>query len=246
MKRYSLIVVLFFFVAAIASAAFARTLEEEKSAVRTYLQEIDAKIVKYRRQGNSAKVKQIQADKKKTLARWEKLKTELEDAQVAPASAPLPPTVEVQPIAAKRAGLFGRGWNTRLSGQYLYTGKGSLSGSVGLKGELITGRPTDNLQYRLGLGYFQGGGFGLKAVPIYVGGIYNMRQAWLRGAAVYLTGGINYVIYGNGKTSGGIGGDAAVGINTELGRFEIGYSSLASNSFYSRGTSLSISQSIVL
>jgi len=90
------------FVAVLAAGSFARTLEEEKQAVRDYLKVIDAKINRFRAQGNTAKVRQMQAEKQGTLRRWEALKAKMEaegaetpwvpptPAPVAPAPAPTP------------------------------------------------------------------------------------------------------------------------------------------------------------
>ncbi|MFA5098184.1 MAG: hypothetical protein WC490_06140 [Candidatus Margulisiibacteriota bacterium] len=58
--------------------AFARTLEEEKQAVRDYLKVVDAKIVNFRNQGNVVKMKQMQSEKQATLKRWEALKAQME------------------------------------------------------------------------------------------------------------------------------------------------------------------------
>lgn len=97
------------FVAVLAAGSFARTLEEEKQAVRDYLKVVDAKINRFRAQGNTAKVKQMQAEKQATLRRWEKLKAQLEAEQVetpwvpptpAPvAPAPAPAPVRKAPVA---------------------------------------------------------------------------------------------------------------------------------------------------
>ena len=65
MKKTIGILLAFTFVAVLAAGSFARTLEEEKQAVRDYLKVIDAKIIKYRAQGNKAKMRQLQAEKQR-------------------------------------------------------------------------------------------------------------------------------------------------------------------------------------
>src|SRR3989338_307058 len=101
-------------------------------------------------------------------------------APVAPAPPP-PPPVAVRPApAAVSAGLFGWGINTSLGGAYVNTGKGSLSGSIGLSGDWIlddfvglgpmVGLSAKAVKYTVGLGGFYGGG-GLKAIPVRAGGI---------------------------------------------------------------------------
>jgi hypothetical protein len=261
MKKFIVCFVVFVFVTAVASVAFGRTLDEEKQAVRNYLNVIDAKLVKAKAAKQSAKVNMLHADKAATLARWNKLKASM---AVAPVVAPTPPAAPVPPPApvvvkpTAPAGLFGMGLNTCLSGQYISTGKGQFSGTGGLKGDIVLddfvglgsmlSLPKNTIQYKLGLGYYQGGGAGLKAIPIYAGGTINL----MGGSEVYLTGGLNYVVYGNGKTSGKIGGDVYVGIKTDLGLglgktgFELGYSVVRSNTASSKGITLSVSQPILL
>lgn len=247
------------FVGSIVSVAFARTLEEEKTAVRDYLKVVDGKINKYRNAGNTVKVKQLQGEKKATLKRWAKLQMQMEAALPTPvAPVPSPAPVVVKPTAS--AGLFGWGIHTTLAGQYINTGKGSLSGSLGVIGNVIlddfiglgtmVGMSANTVKYKIGAGYLQGGG-GLKAIPVYAGGIIYL-PSWFGGQETYLTGGLNYVVDGNGQTSGKLGGDVALGINADLGLglgktgFELGYSVVRSKTVTSKGLSLSVSQSIVL
>lgn len=57
-----------------SAGVFARSLDEEKQAVRDYLKVLDSKIVNYRTQGNAEKVRSLQSEKRSVLARWEGLK----------------------------------------------------------------------------------------------------------------------------------------------------------------------------
>ncbi|MFA4844468.1 MAG: hypothetical protein WC632_05915 [Candidatus Margulisiibacteriota bacterium] len=260
MKKVIIFFVVMAFMASVASVAFGRTIDEEKQAVRDYLKVIDVKIVKARNAKQTVKLSILKADKAATLARWNKLKASLE---VAPpqAVAPVPPPAPVVVKPAASAGLFGMGLNTSLSGLYISTGKGSLSGSIGAMGNLVlddfiglgpmVGLSANAVKFKVGTGYVMGGG-GLKAVPVYGGGIISLPAEWMGGLDSYLTGGLNYVAYGNGQTSGKLGGDVYFGINADLGLglgktgFEIGYNVVRSNTVTSKGISLSVCQPIVL
>jgi hypothetical protein len=152
------------------------------------------------------------------------------------------------------------GLNTCLDGLYISTGKGSISGSVGIMGNLVlddfiglgpmVGLSAKAVSYKVGVGYVAGSG--IKAVPVYAGGVIALPAEWMGGLDSYVAGGLNYVVYGNGKTSGKIGGDAKVGIKADLGLglgktgFELGYSVVRSNTATSKGLSLTVSQPIVL
>lgn len=256
MKKSIALFVAFAFVVTLASVVFGRTLDEEKQAVRDYLKVVDAKIVKYRKAGNKTKVKTLQGEKAATLKRWEKLKAEMVGTTPPPApTAPVPPPVMK---AGTTGGIFGLGMNTLLSGQYINTGKGQFSGGLGLKGEWVmddmvglgpmVGLSANAVKFTLGAGYYQGGG-GLKAVPITVGGIIALPMG---GLDTYLAGGLNYVVYGNGKTSGKIGGEATIGLMADLGLglgktgFALGYSVVRSNTATDKGLSLTVSQPILL
>jgi len=264
MKRTIAFLVVLAFVAGIASVVFARTMDEERDAVRAYLKVVDAKIIKYRKAKNTAKMKVLQAEKKATLARWEKLKAQM-GAAPSPAPQPMAPVPPSAPgytaPAAAGAGMLGLGLNSNLSGQYINTGKGAASGSIGLMGNLLlddmiglgpmVGLPANAVKYTVGMGGFYGGG-GLKAIPLKAGGIINLPADWMGGLESYLSGGLNYVVYGNGQTSGKIGGDVFYGVNVDLGLglgktgFELGYNVVRSNTVSSKGISLSVSLLLAL
>ncbi|MCU0641346.1 MAG: hypothetical protein MUC35_04580 [Candidatus Margulisbacteria bacterium] len=264
MKKMFVYFLVVAFVLSIAGAVFGRTLEEERDAVRAYLKVVDAKIIKYRKAGNKAKMVVLQKEKQATLARWNKLKASMESA--APAvTPPPPPPVAPAPApavsAAPSGGLFGMGINTCLTGAYINTGKGSISGSVGAMASIVlddfvglgpmVGLGAKSINYTVGLGGFYGGG-GLKAIPVRAGGIINLPAEWMGGLESYLAGGLNYVAYGNGQKAGKIGGDAAVGFKADLGLglgktgFELGYSVVRSDTVSAKGLSLAVSQPIVL
>ena len=262
MKKVIIFVVGVAFLASVTSVAFGRTLAEEKKAVQDYLKVIDVKIIKARKANQYSKTTMLKATKAATIARWNKLKASMEPAPVPPAPvvAPVPPPA---PVVAKQfasIGTFGLGLRTELAGKYIHTGMGGLQGSVGVMGNLITddftglstmiGLSADTVKLKLGLGGFYGGG-GLKAIPVYAGGTIYLPQL-LGGQDAYLTGGLNYVVYGNGQTSGKIGGDIYLGITADFGiglgktGFELGYGVVRSNTITSKGLSVSISQPFLL
>lgn len=190
-------------------------------------------------------------------------------APVAPAPppppvAPLPPPPPPAPVVvrpAAPAGLLGMGINTSLTGLYINTGKGSISGSIGARGDVLlddfvglgsmVGLSANAIKYKAGLGAVYGGG-GMKAIPLYAGGVINLPADMMGGLETYLTGGLNYVIYGNNKATGKIGGDVAVGMNIDLGLglgktgIELGWGAVRSDTVTSKGIMLSVSQPIVL
>jgi hypothetical protein len=262
MKKMFVYFLVVAFVLSIAGSVFGRTIEEERDAVRAYLKVVDVKIIKYRKAGNKAKMVVLQKEKQATLARWDKLKASMEAGPVAPPPpvAPVPPA-PVSVKAAPSGGLFGMGINTCLTGLYINTGKGQLSGSIGAKGEMVlddfvglgpmVGMSANTVKYTVGLGAVYAGG-GMKGIPVYAGGIINLPAEWMGGLETYLAGGLNYVVYGNSATSGNLGGDAAIGVNFDLGLglgktgVSLGWGAVRSKTVTSKGIMLSVSQPIVL
>lgn len=262
MKKAIIIILGLAIMASVTSAAFGRTMEEEKKAVQDFLVVIDAKLVKAKKAGQYSKVTALRAQKAATLARWNKLKASLEVTTVAtPAAVVAPVPVVVKPVVTH--GLFGWGMHSTLAAQYINDGKSStIYGSSGLMANLVIDdviglgpllhMSADIVKYKIGMGgfYVYGAG-GIKAVPVYAGGILYLPQ-WLGGQESYLTGGLNYVVTGNGSKPGKIGGDIYFGIATDFGfglgktGFEFGYNVVRSNTITSKGPSFSVSQSINL
>ncbi|MFA6431327.1 MAG: hypothetical protein WCV91_02955 [Candidatus Margulisiibacteriota bacterium] len=262
MKKYVNCLVVLAIMLAIASVSYGRTLAEEAQAVRDYLNVVDAKLATAKQANNKARVDLLHVEKSASLARWYKLKASMD---VAPAPVErvitkvitVPQQIAAQPVAKKSNGAFGWGLNTMLDGRYINTGKGSVAGSAGLMANVVLddfiglgsmfGMSTNAVKFKLGMGYYAGGGVGLKAIPVYAGGIINLPQ-WLGGQESFLTGGLNYVVDGNGQTSGKIGGDVFFGITADMGLglgktgFAIGYNVIRSNTVSSKGLSLSVSQ----
>ncbi len=106
MKKTLAVILTVAFALTVAASSFARTIEEERQAVRNYLKVVDAKIIKFRKQGNTKKMKQMQNEKKATLRRWEALKAKMEkEAETAapwvpPAPKPVAPAAEATKTAA--------------------------------------------------------------------------------------------------------------------------------------------------
>jgi hypothetical protein len=265
MKKVIIFIVAMAFMASVASVASARTMAEEMTAVRDYLNVVDAKLATAKASKNTKRVALLHAEKTATLARWYKLKaTMVTPTAPAPAPAPAPVVNVTTPapvviIPSPPPGLFGMGIPVALTGLYINTGKGNYSGTGGVKGEVILDDFTglDNMiglapkaiKYKLGVGVVDGGG-GIKGIPVYAGGTIALPM--MGGVEPYLVGGLNYVVYGNGKTSGKIGGDAGLGCKVDFGfgigktGLELGWGVVRSNTVTSKGIMFSVSQTIVL
>lgn len=256
MKKTIIFIAIVALTASVAGVAFGRTMEEEKRAVQDFLKVIDVKIVKAKAAHQASKVTMLKGQKAATLARWEKLKASAAVAPVAQAVAPVPPPA---PVAVRPAARL----HATLAGEYIQDGKHStIWGSSGVVGNLLfddliglgprVGMSADTIKYKLGLGgfYVYGSG-GIKAIPVYVGGTINLPRL-PGGQETYLTGDLNYVVYGNGQTSGKIGGDVYLGIAADLGHglgktgFEIGYNIVRSSTITSKGLSFSVSQTFII
>jgi hypothetical protein len=256
MKKTIIFIAIVAFMVSVAGVALGRTMEEEKQAVQDFLKVIDVKIVKARAAHQASKVTMLKDQKAATLARWNKLKAATSVAPVAPPVALVPPPAPVAIEPAPRL-------HATLAGQYIQDGKHStIWGSSGFVGNLVfddfiglgpkVGMSADSVKYKLGLGgfYVYGAG-GIKAIPVYAGGIINLPRL-PGGQETYLTGGLNYVVYGNGQTSGKIGGDIYLGLAADLGLglgktgFEIGYNVVRSSNITSKGLSFSISQPFII
>lgn len=155
-------------------------------------------------------------------------------------------------------------FSVMLAGQYIKDGtKSTINGSSGLLGYLVlddslglgslVGLPAGSVKYKLGMGgfYVEGNG-GLKAVPVYAGGLIYLPSWWSDPQTLYITGGLNYVIYDNGRPGGKLGGDIFLGLVGDLGLclgktgLELGYSVIRSNTLTSKGFCLSLFQMFVL
>jgi hypothetical protein len=235
MKRTLVILLAIAFVATAAMTSFGRTLEEEKLAVRDYLNVVDAKLATAKAANNKARVKLLHAEKAATLARWYKLKSAMENAP-APA-APSPTRVIVNPtpvIIVNPTAESGRG-------VALYINGGLDAGLTGFSGNFdydLSGLVTQGLSARIGANYVSGtnptGSDSMKAVSAKLGAVYYITPympsigiplTWYIGGAYLLPVKVNA-----GRT-GKWGAEAYVGMNynvPEMGiiNFELGYSGL--------------------
>lgn len=266
MKKALGILLLVALVASIASVVVARTLEEERDAVRAYLTVVDAKIIKFRKAGNTAKMKVLQAEKAGTLRRWEKLKAQLESAQVptppAAPTTPPPPAAPAKP-AAVGGGMFGWGLNTGATlgysmGKSVITGRADmiLADPMGL-GSMI-GLSADAVNWKVGLGGAMGKDINdkdAKAIPLFVDGILNLPADMLGGIKSYVGAGVNYVLYGSGRVSGSYGGQIYYGIQGDVGLggqsyVELGYSIIRSgaitNPYSMKGVGINFGTQLML
>ncbi|OGC04681.1 hypothetical protein A2276_01735 [candidate division WOR-1 bacterium RIFOXYA12_FULL_43_27] len=174
---------------------------------------------------------------------------------------PPPPPARVAP--APSSGLFGWGLNTDINVGYLMNksilfGRGNivLPDPLGLGS--IVGLSADSVKYKLGLGVFSGNDtndVSFKGIPIYLDGVINLPADLLGGIKSYLSGGINYLVYRSGQTSGSIGGQVAFGIAGNIGLgsdtcLELGYSILRTGDSKTprsaKGLTISVGQAITL
>ena len=231
MKKTIAVLLAIAFVATVAASSFARTLEEEKQAVRDYLKVVDAKIIKFRKDGNTVKMKQMQAEKQGTLRRWEALKAKME-AEEAAAAAPAPAAPAPAPKAAPAAAGMG---------MCLGVNAGLDAGLFGVAGNLdydLAGIGAKGLKVRVGGNYVAGtnptGSDDMKAISVKLGGLYDitdylsalgMPLSYYVGAAYLLPVKVNA-----GRT-GKWGAEAYLGANYNVPDFgtinaELGYGAL--------------------
>jgi hypothetical protein len=224
MKRIVALLVTAAFVLSLVPAVLGQSMEDEAQKVRDYLKVVDAKIVKFRKAGNTAKMKQMQAEKQATLRRWEKLKAGMVAPPPPPVAAPPPPPPPPPVRAAPAAGLLGMGLMTQADLGIVAGNMIGLLGSIvlpdpmGLAG--MVGLPANAVSYKLGLGYAQGkdkNESDWKAVPIIVDGVLSLPADMMGGIESYVGAGINYVVYRTGQTGGSLGGQAYAGVQGDLG-----------------------------
>ncbi|MBI5400463.1 hypothetical protein HZB07_07690 [Candidatus Saganbacteria bacterium] len=271
MKKIIGLVTVFAFVVAISGMVFAqadgRAPAEKLESAKSYLKLLDQKIIRLRKAGKMSLVAKMQADKKSTLARMQQWKAEAEASMAMPPQVPTRPTAPTpmlptppRPVSQAPAGLFGLGVNTCVSGSYIYTGTGSIKGAGAVRGDIvlddfvglgpIVGLSAKAIQYKLGIGYVKGSG--VTALPVYADGVINLPADMMMGMETYLTGGLNYTVKGSGADPGKIGGEIAIGLNTDLGLglgktgFELGWSVVRATSKTAKGITISVSQPIAL
>jgi len=239
LKRIIALITVFAFAVVLAGMAYAdfRSPAEKLSSGRAYLKLLDQKIIKHRKLGNAAVVKDLQAQKKSTIARMKKWKAEME---AGPAPVAPPPPVSVRPTTSY-AGWFGWGLDTGVTGGYVAGNsvivvRGDLLLGDGLQLGPWLGLSEDTIEWKIGLGAALGtdtAGTAARAVPLFVDGIINLPADWMFGIENYVGGGVNYVLYGTGRAGGSYGGQVSYGLQGDVGLggisyAEIGYSIIRS------------------
>lgn len=101
-NKFKIAVAMCLILASSSTAAFSRSLEEEKQAVRNYLKVLDSKIMRYRTQGNLSKVRSLQSEKREALARWDSLQDSIaaggnDDVYIPPSSNSTKQSMNVDP-----------------------------------------------------------------------------------------------------------------------------------------------------
>jgi len=230
LKKLIALVTVFTFAIALAGMVYAdsRTPADKLEAGRAYLKLLDQKIIRLRKDGKTALVKQMQADKKSTIDRMKEWKAEAEGGTSAPVAptAPPPPPVAVRPApAAAGAGWFGWGLNTGytagyLAGNSVVLGRADLILSDGLGIGPMVGLADDAISWKVGLGGALGtdslGRTSRKSIPLFVDGIINLPADLLGGVESYIGGGVNYPLSGTGG-SGTLGIQAYYGVQGDIG-----------------------------
>jgi hypothetical protein len=275
LKRIIAVLALFAFGVVLAGAVFAqmdtRTPDEKLAAGRAYLKLLDAKIIKYREQGNQAKVKLLRGEKVSLIARMKMWKAEMEAAQAPPPPPPAPvpppppppPMVEMAPPPA--VGMFGWGIKTSADVGYIFGDKDTSSfladGAIVLSDPMaigsMIGLTEDAINYKIGLGLTAGddrNGNTFNAILITGDGILNLPAEALGGIKSYVGGQINYPIYKTeDRPAGKIGALLYFGVKGDLGLglggdsyAELGYGAIRREGFSTKGIELKVGQELLL
>jgi len=224
-----------------------RSPAEKLAAGRAYLKLLDKKIIRLRKQGKTALVKKMQADKKATISRMKTWKAQAAAEMAAPppprpvAPTPPPPPRPVSRPAPAGMGLLGMGINTGYSVGYLMgnsvvTVRGDiiLNDAMGI-GPML-GMSEDAVQWKIGMAAAMGKDINdveKKALPIVIDGVLNLPADVMGGVESYIGGGVNYVLYGSEQLGGSYGGQVYYGIQGDVGLggksfAELGYSIIRS------------------
>lgn len=269
MKKIIALVAVIAFTVVLAGMVFAvdnRSAADKLDSGRAYLKLLDAKIVKHRNLGNAAVVKDLQAQKKSTIARMKVWKAEAQRKKtpVAPVAPPPPPVVVRPAPSAPSAGLFGLGINTGYTGGYIMGNSVIAARADLILGDALgigpmLGLSEDTIGWKVGLGYAMGNDINdnsKKAIPLFVDGIINIPADLLFGYQTYISGGLNYVLYGSESVVGSYGGQISYGLQGDIGLggdsyAEVGYTLLRSGSalttpYSMRGISINVGTQLVL
>ncbi|MFH1826120.1 MAG: hypothetical protein ABH823_02365 [bacterium] len=244
--------------------ADSRPAAEKLESGRAYLKLLDQKIIRLRKDGKTALVEKMKAEKKTTIDRMKVWKAEAESAPAPMAPTPPSAPVAMAPAPAAGAGLLGLGLNTGYTVGYTMAGSNSLitgRGDVILADAMgigpMLGLTDDAISWKIGLGGATGNdnnGTSMKAIPLFVDGIIALPADLLGGIESYVGGGVNYVLYGSGTTSGSYGGQVCYGIAGDIGLggssyAELGYSIIRSGtvgSYSAKGIGINVGTELLL
>ena len=266
MKKFIALFTLLAFSVVLAGMVYAdsRTPAEKLAAGRAYLKLLDQKIIKHRKLGNTAVVKNLQAQKKSTIARMQTWKAQAEGAPTPMAPVP-PPPVGVRPAPSPSVGLFGLG--LLVSGDIGYIGGEGETRSVLADGALVFADPlamgaliglsADAINYKVGLGLTYGnpkvGTENFNAILLTADGILNLPEEWMGGVKSYVGAQVNFPVYNTATIAGQVGGLLYAGIkgDLELGLggdtfAELGYGAVRRTGYSTRGIALKVGQEILL
>lgn len=236
MKKIIMFLVIMAFMVSVASIAFGRTIEEERQAVRDYLNVVDAKLATAKQANNKTRVDLLHVEKSATLARWNKLQLQMEAKPVVPQIVVIPtPAPEV--VTVHNTAEVGRG-------VALYLNGGLDAGLTGFAANLdydLSGLPAQGIKLRVGANYVAGtnprGNDDVKAANAKLGFVYyitpympdmSLPLSWYIGSAYLYPVKVNK---GRSGQAGQWGVEAYVGANLNIAEFgivnfEVGYSGL--------------------
>ncbi len=233
MKKFVICFVAFAFVAAIAGATIARSMQDEAQAVRDYLNVVDAKLVKAKQANQSAKINLLHAEKNAALARWNKLQKSMEVAP-APLAPVTPPPIYVTVPPTPEVIRSGRGTALYIQGG-LIAGLTGYSASVGYD---LGEQPDTGIKIRLGADYLSGtnpvGNDPVKVVNAKIGAVYYITP-YLPSVGLpitwYIGGDALYPAKVDRSRTGQWGVQTYVGANYDVPQFgivnfELGYAAL--------------------
>jgi len=183
---------------------------------------------------------------------------------------PPPPSVDAKAIVIcpkpRQQGILGLGINTNTKASYIY--ENSDSSAFGIQEQIVFNDPLstgkyigllqNSVKYGIGIGVVFGKDINnndIKAIPVYADVIVNLPANLTMGLDSYVSGGMNYTVYGTDRVSGNYGVQACLGISHDYGvglgktSIELGWSATrcgSTNLRSAKGVTLTLSQPIML
>jgi len=232
MKKGIALAVVLGMLAVLAGGVFAEDIsaadaQAKLPKLQAYISSLETKLAKERATAKPERVAQLQRIIAEQQARLSSLQA-IAATPLPTTPPPPPPPTKVKAVVKKQAAksMYEIGGNV-----------GIVAGVFGVNGELTIQCPfvknwigLDNVWARLGGGYVAGKNSAAtetKMVPIYIDGAIDLPVSWMWGIPSYVGGGLNYVVYRSGRTSGTIGGEVFAGIEGAYGGgkpyLEVGY-----------------------